>query len=93
VLIAVASFRRPRAERIPIWLFAIGLGLALNRDLTGNHAAAHVAVIACGLSAAWFGYTSTSTSTPANEPRRLMLAILFVMLGFLGFFFSAIGRE
>jgi hypothetical protein len=56
VLIALGSFRRPRAERIPIALFAVGLGLALNRDLTGDAIVAHIAVIACGLGAAWFGY-------------------------------------
>jgi hypothetical protein len=83
-LIAVGSFRRPRVERIPIGFLAIGLGLSLNRDLTGNAIAAHVAVIACGLSAAWSGHRST-TPIP-NEQRRLLLAILLVGIGLLGFF-------
>jgi hypothetical protein len=84
MLIAVASFRRPRAERIPIVLFAIGSGLALNRDLTGNGAIPHVAVVACGLSAAWFGYNSP-TPFP-NERRRLLLTVLLVVLALLGLF-------
>jgi hypothetical protein len=59
VMIVGGLFRKPRAEWIPIVLLAVGMGLALNRDLTGDAVVAHAAVIACGLSAAWFGYNST----------------------------------
>jgi hypothetical protein len=88
VLLAGASFRRPRAERFPIVLCAVGLGLALNRDLTGNGAAAHVAVVACGLGSAWFGYTLRTPSP--HEQRRLLLTILLVVLGFVGFFLATL---
>ena len=84
VLVAVASFRRPPAERIPIVLCAVGLGLALNRDLTGNGAAAHIAVVACGLGSAWFGYALTTPS--AHELRRLLITTLLVVLAFVSFF-------
>jgi len=84
VLIALGSLRRPRTERIPIVLFALGLGLAINRDLTGNTVAAHVAVITCGMSGAWFGYRSP-TSSPLDR-HRLLQTILFVVVAFLGLF-------
>jgi hypothetical protein len=57
VLIAFVAFRRPPAEWIPIALFGAGFWLALIRDLTGDPAAGHVVVIACGLGAAWFGHS------------------------------------
>lgn len=82
VAIALGSFRRPRAERLPIVLFAVGLGLTLNRELTGNIVVAHVAVIACGLATAWFGYGSTASHS--SEQRRLVVTILLVVLGFVG---------
>lgn len=88
MLLAVAAFRRSRAERLPIVLFAVGFGLALNRDLTGNGAAAHVAVVACGLGSAWFGHTLTTPSP--YEPRRLLLTLLLVVLGFVGFFLATL---
>jgi hypothetical protein len=78
VLLAVGAFRRPRAERLPICLLAVGIGLTVNRDLTGNPVAAQAAVIACGLSAAWFGYSAITPSP--NESRRLGLTILLVVL-------------
>jgi hypothetical protein len=88
VLLAVGAFRRPRAERLPIGLLAVGIGLTVNRDLTGNPIAAQAAVIACGLSAAWLGYSSITPSP--NESRRLGLTILLVVLGFVGFFLSTL---
>jgi hypothetical protein len=71
VVISVGGlFRRPRAERIPLVLLAVGMGLGLNRDLTGDAVAAHAALIACGLGAAWFGYNSTTGHLARRSQRE-----------------------
>jgi hypothetical protein len=84
ILIGLAAFRRPNAERPAIIVMAATFAASLARDVFGPSLVLRLAVL-CGTGfLMWSGYTlRPGRASPSH--RRLLVAFILVVVGFLLF--------